>query len=470
MNMNDDATQDDATESSSSLDYALLESLFYNEMIKMNESSSLFPQSLLLSDDSSEEITSSAADESLVAATDPLTAAEQALLRDFGVDSSPTVATCAIITEAHHANTTEASCYTPALQEPVADTAADMKVSSESSQQQRNKLLAQFTTLASRLGIDLSPQVLQSLTASSTTKMDGVGLSVKPATANNSLPAGAAADDELKDEEAALSTPDGYVSNHSAAKLGSVETAAAALVLPSSSSEKRSATAKEIDAKLPPVSSFGVTSGAVAAAKSGSPSGPRKKPRLEACDQKLAQLQEENAILQSRVQALSAKHHQSSKERQELEIKLKRFLLHKTSGVTDGESAIADKEHAEMQQVIDQYQELYSDYGRRRDQELLIHLQQLQRLANPTNVTKMGLWTLGQGPDRKSSTAEDLRRPPPRSSNNPIVGLLQRELGITATQSKKILEQREKIRQVCANLREVRLLVMLERHVRCIRS
>jgi hypothetical protein len=63
-------------------------------------------------------------------------------------------------------------------------------------------------------------------------------------------------------------------------------------------------------------------------------------------------------------------------------------------------------------------------------------------LANPTNFTKMGLWTLGQqskGPD-------------------PIAGILQKELDIQPQQGRKIIEQRQKIRNVCSNLKEVRTL------------
>jgi hypothetical protein len=61
-------------------------------------------------------------------------------------------------------------------------------------------------------------------------------------------------------------------------------------------------------------------------------------------------------------------------------------------------------------------------------------------LANPTNFTKMGLWTLGQ---------QSL------DTTNPIAGILQKELGITSQQGRKILEQRQKIQRVCTNLKEV---------------
>lgn len=40
---------------------------------------------------------------------------------------------------------------------------------------------------------------------------------------------------------------------------------------------------------------------------------------------------------------------------------------------------------------------------------------------------------------------------------NPIAGILQKELGITTQQGRKILEQRQKIRDVSSNLKEVSL-------------
>lgn len=62
------------------------------------------------------------------------------------------------------------------------------------------------------------------------------------------------------------------------------------------------------------------------------------------------------------------------------------------------------------------------------------------RLVNPTNFTKMGLWTLGRNASNPKS--------------NPIAGILQKELGITPQQGRKILDQSEKIRALCDNLKE----------------
>jgi hypothetical protein len=61
----------------------------------------------------------------------------------------------------------------------------------------------------------------------------------------------------------------------------------------------------------------------------------------------------------------------------------------------------------------------------------------------------MGLWTIAQN-------SADPKR-------NPIAGILQKELEITAQQGRKILDQREKIRALCDNLKEcLALLVKLK--------
>ena len=66
----------------------------------------------------------------------------------------------------------------------------------------------------------------------------------------------------------------------------------------------------------------------------------------------------------------------------------------------------------------------------------------------PTTFTKMGLWTLGQN--------EGFYTNPKR---NPIAGILRKELDITPVQGRKILEQRQKIRDVCDNLKHCLVLL-----------
>ena len=53
----------------------------------------------------------------------------------------------------------------------------------------------------------------------------------------------------------------------------------------------------------------------------------------------------------------------------------------------------------------------------------------------------MGLWTIARANDSKDM-----------SKQNPLVGILQKELNISPPQIRKILEQRQKIRALCSNL------------------
>lgn len=70
------------------------------------------------------------------------------------------------------------------------------------------------------------------------------------------------------------------------------------------------------------------------------------------------------------------------------------------------------------------------------------------RLANPTNFTKMGLWTIA-----KANGSKDM------SKQNPLVGILQKELNIAPPQVKRILEQRQRIRLLVNNLNASLLLL-----------
>jgi hypothetical protein len=74
----------------------------------------------------------------------------------------------------------------------------------------------------------------------------------------------------------------------------------------------------------------------------------------------------------------------------------------------------------------------------------------------------MGLWTLGGGGVQSSSASSSdsanggsNKANGTNGSKNPIAGMLQRELGISAQQGRKILDQRQKIQNVCSNLKEV---------------
>lgn len=53
----------------------------------------------------------------------------------------------------------------------------------------------------------------------------------------------------------------------------------------------------------------------------------------------------------------------------------------------------------------------------------------------------MGLWTIA-----KANRSKDMTK------QNPLIGILQKELSITPQQTRKILDQRAKIRDLCSNL------------------
>jgi flagellar motility protein MotE (MotC chaperone) len=159
----------------------------------------------------------------------------------------------------------------------------------------------------------------------------------------------------------------------------------------------------------------------------------RKKPRLHDCQVKLANLREENERLKRHLDVIQNRSQKILKERANTEQTLRTMM---ENGASDDQLA----------PLIDAYSEAHSDYGKKRFEELQFHLDQLQVLATPTDFTKMGLWALAGNHGLSSSTK-------PKISN-----LLQTELDITDAQSRKILEQRQKIRMVCANHKEVRTL------------
>ena len=156
----------------------------------------------------------------------------------------------------------------------------------------------------------------------------------------------------------------------------------------------------------------------------------RKKPRLSDCEAKLAALKSENDMLKRHLDTIANKSQKFDQDRKEAESNMKRLLK---------EGAGPEK----LNPLLSKFSQMYSDYGSNRHQELTFHLEQLERLAAPTNFTKMGLWTLGQN----EGFYTDLKR-------NPIASILSKELGINPQQGRKILEQRQKIRDLSSNLKE----------------
>ena len=439
----------------SSLDHALLESLFYTEMMHMNDDSNVLSNQLLSSLTADGAVVPAHEEplphhhlpsETPSSSVDPhAVAVEQDLLSHFGVESQPTenidnerkvparpATTAASTTSAiprlqlaspgarvssltaslvpelvvppiGHAPAAGPSRQQPLLHTPahtlhtsgaasVPSAAPDASMvpappsaNLPAEEEKRSKLVNQFATLASRLGITLPTNVLQSLSQVAHVNPTPIAATAPPTVQQLAATA---------------------------------EAAVASVGRKRPRSESPPQATQQVT--QPTQSTVAV---AAAAAKR------RKKPRLVECEHKLAALKAENAMLKRHLANLSAQSHQLEQDRQAQEQRMRQM-------------AAAGSTEEELEQAIQTFQDMYSDYGRRRHDELTFHLDQLVRLANPTNFTKMGLWTMGQQS---------------KNNRNPIASILQKELGITPQQGKKILEQREKIRNVCDNMKEVRV-------------
>ena len=520
----------------SNLDHALLESLFYNEMMLLDESPSLLLSTL--------------AADGTPTSVDPSTLAEKALLHDFGVSSfelqqqqqqqaqqlaaiqrssheiastpalasatSPLAAAAAVAasTTAHlpplpvsmpatdHSRTATApiptttmtipSSTTPgappltvnatvAENNPVPTSApaagapapAPAPLDTADGDRDNRKLVSQFATLASRLGISLPPHLLQSLTTqagSLSRNTPSTGSSITralhppsaPLTLNALIPSTASSASEHQTTQPASAVP---VTSSQTAMRTTTNTLAASSTT-SNNSKITAATTTSInnsDLEPPPqvqalqstaeaaiaavtrkrpangASDGGVddgpttsTSTATSTTKQPAYSKRRKKPRLSDCELRLSELQTENAMLKRHLDNITSQSHLINQEQKEIEAKIRLLWKQKASDV-------------ELKNIVNLYMEMYSDYGKRRQAELTFHLEQLERLAKPTNFTKMTLWTMGQSQGRDPK-------------KNPLAGMLQKELNITPQQGRKILEQRQRIRDLCGNLKEVSVM------------
>ena len=147
-------------------------------------------------------------------------------------------------------------------------------------------------------------------------------------------------------------------------------------------------------------------------------------------NEKLASLQSENEMLRKQVDIVTNKTAQFDKERAEAEHKMRRMI---------NDSKVSSEE---LNEVVMNHLEMYADYGSSRHEELTFHLDQLEKLAAPTSVTKMSLWTLGQND-------AFFRNYKKRDS---LSGILVRELDITPQQGKQIMVHRKTIQRLGMNI------------------
>jgi len=377
---------------SSSVEHALLESLFYNEMMRMDESSSLSPDFMAYL---------SSNDENVQGTPDAGAIAEKEMLRDFGVSSIATKSgvpfdQASLVTPLNDEsnNTWTERPAVPSLvqstvQGPVDQTtttaqpkSTDRRVSEVDSKDQTQVLISQFAVLARRLGISLPAGVVSSLAA------------------NVSSP----------NQNAQLEALSGIIQEHANKASETTNNEIGPCTEESADNRKRSREEEEEDND----------------GKVSSHSKRRKKPNLSECESRLAALKAESEMLKRHLDTVTNRSQRFEQERKKQEDEMKRLMQ---------ENAGPEK----LNPLLKKYSENYSDYGQHRHQELTFHLDQLQRLIAPSDFTKMGLFTMGQNE---------------KNEGNPIAGILRKELDITPQQGRKIVEQREKIRDLTDNLKQ----------------
>lgn len=253
------------------------------------------------------------------------------------------------------------------------DTAPQTPVSDERAKQ----LVSQFATLASRLGIELPTNVLQSLTRQAALNEPpkkntaGIQHAISAATAgankyyaddtaldNNSDP-----EDQNQEEFDSTALPPTTNST--------IDVAPTVQELRRTAEEAIAAVSRKRSNEDP---NHGNNNNNNDASGSGKPlySKRRKKPRLPDCESKLAALKAENDLLKRHLQNVSSKAQRFDQEKNEAGKRIKR-LLEEGAGPE------------EMNKVVQDFTDMYSDYGRRRQQELSFHLEQLQRYVLKEN-------------------------------------------------------------------------------------
>jgi len=244
--------------------------------------------------------------------------------------------------------------------------------------------VSQFATLANRLGINLPPNLLSSLTKSagkSSTATGKKGASKGEKKKGKSKAAAAKAEDsdsgESGDEESTVTEPAGVTSSTSNANIAdlvrkSAEDAFAAVTRKRSHDDTMSGRSPS---RMSKSSGAGSDAGSDTNNNSRDQGGNsksayakrRKKPRMEDCEQRLARLKAENEKLKRHLDNVTNRTEKFEQDRVKAEETMKQML--KNDDVSD----------EELDKVICDYSEAYSDYGKRRHEELSFHLEQLQK-------------------------------------------------------------------------------------------
>eukprot|EP01029_Cantina_marsupialis_P014559 TRINITY_DN31_c0_g2_i3.p1 TRINITY_DN31_c0_g2~~TRINITY_DN31_c0_g2_i3.p1 ORF type:complete len:625 (+),score=223.06 TRINITY_DN31_c0_g2_i3:586-2460(+) len=148
-------------------------------------------------------------------------------------------------------------------------------------------------------------------------------------------------------------------------------------------------------------------------------------------EEKVNNLEAENRKLRRLVETCAAAVEREKQEKETMRKKLMNYI----------ENSVGDRV---ILGTIKEYQDRYSDYGEIRKQSLRYHLDQLERLIQPTQTTKMGLLSLFQ---------EDSFYDPEDTTT--LWGMLCKELDITEAQHKKMIGQRPCIADLTSDMEAI---------------
>lgn len=240
--------------------------------------------------------------------------------------------------------------------------------------------MSQFATLANRLGINLPSDLLSSLTESAGKASSGGEIANGQASKySSSLGVPPPPLSQTSSSRESIPSKNGASKESFAANnLTTVVSSNNAVNAKTSVAEAIRITAEEAIAAVTRKRSsdeagFGKrTSNNSQSAGSGSESKAanakrRKKPRMADCEGRLAQLRAENEKLKRHLDNVTNQTHKFEQDRVKAEETMKQMLDSK------------DVPEEELNTVIREYTEAYSDYGRRRHEELSFHLEQLQK-------------------------------------------------------------------------------------------
>lgn len=164
------------------------------------------------------------------------------------------------------------------------------------------------------------------------------------------------------------------------------------------------------------------------------PGKKRQRESLDDIEQRVNQLQSENADLQAHLMNVT----QRTTEVQRQRVAMETLMVAKLAAI----KGKPDSDQSDLSAIVKQYIDIYADYGKCRQREVAFHLSQLEKLLLPTTTTKMSLWALQQD---KSFF---------QKSQSPMFDMLSSELDLTAEQTEKIQDRRHRVQELLGHLKE----------------